>query len=256
MADYDSQLPVRSKQDVDERVLTKIQDGDNPDGANETMTVSEKKAHVRMHGKDAGGVDRETLHSEEGHVQSNGDYDAVSNTRPSSQGLIASDRAVAPDETTMNKRPTAVAGDDNKVAIDCAISDSSGNRIDENNPLAVFFSDNPGQEIESFEDSGDIAKDASDQHDYAVSVGKELRKLNVECSASGKAKFELQIETGIGTGTFQTIGVKFNSTASPNVRFELSAPKPVAAEVKVRVNKTNLDNQPMSMYSTINGVEV
>ena len=139
MADYDSQLPVRSKQDVDERVLTKIQDGDNPDGANETMTVSEKKAHVRMHGKDAGGVDRETLHSEEGHVQSNGDYDAVSNTRPSSQGLIASDRAAAPDETTMNKRPTAVAGEDDTVSLDVALRHSDGDRIDNNNPLPVYI---------------------------------------------------------------------------------------------------------------------
>jgi hypothetical protein len=256
MSDYDSQLPVRSKQDVDERVLTKIQDGDNPDGANETMTVSEKKAHVRMHGKDAGGVDRETLHSEEGHVQSNGDYDAVSNTRPSSQGLIASDRAAAPDETTMNKRPTAVAGDDDKVAIDCAISDSSGNRIDENNPLAVFFSDNPGQEVQDFDRAENVAKNATADHDYTVTAATELRKLNVEASASGKAKFELQIETAPAAGTFDTVGVKFNSTANPNVRFELSSPKPVAAGVIVKLIKTNLDNGAQDIYSTINGVEV
>lgn len=256
MADYDSQLPVRSKQDVDERVLTKIQDGDNPDGANETMTVSEKKAHVRVHGKDSDGVDQEVLLSQEGHVQSNGDYDATTNKRPSSQGLITSDRSASPDETTMNKRPTAVVGDDDKVALDCAISDSQGNRIDENNPLAVFFADNPGQEIQDFDQAVNVAKNASADHDYTVAATTELRKLNVEASASGKCKFELQIEDGVAAGTFSTIGVKFNSTANPNVRFELTAPKPVATGVIIKLVKTNLDNQQLDIYSTINGVEV
>lgn len=256
MSDYNSQLPVRSKQDVDERVLTKIQDGDNPDGANETMTVSEKKAHVRVHGKDSDGTDREALLSQEGHVQSNGDYDAATNKRPSSQGLIASDRDAAPSETTMNKRPTAVVGDDDKVALDCAISDSSGNRIDKNNPLAVFISDNPGQEIQDFDQAVSVAKDGTANHDYTVAATTELRRLNVEASASGKAKFELQIEDGVAAGTFSTIGVKFNSTANPNVRFELTAPKPVATGVIIRLIKTNLDNGAQDIYSTINGVEV
>ena len=146
--DYDSQLPVRSKDDLDERVLIKVQDGDTPGGANSTMAVSEKKAHVRIHGKDSDGTDKEALMSQEGHVQSNGKYDAASNKRPSSQGLIASDRSAAPGEATMNLRPTAVSGDDDKVAMDVALSDSQGNRIDENNPLAVYQAESPADEVD------------------------------------------------------------------------------------------------------------
>lgn len=256
MADYNSQLPVRSKDDVDERLLVKVQDGDNPSGANETMTVSEKKAHVRLHAKDSDGVDQEVLLSQEGHVQSNGDYDAATNKRPSSQGLITSDRSASPSETTMNKRTTSVVGNDDKVALDVAISDSSGNRIDENNPLAVYQTEDPGAEVVDFNEAVDLAKDASGNHDYTVTAATEFRALNVEASASGKAKFQLQIETGVGAGTFDTIGVQFNSTSNPNVKFELRKPTAVAAGVIIRVVKTNLDNQAQSIYSTINGVEV
>lgn len=257
MADYNSQLPVRSKQDADERLLIKIQDGDSPGGANETATVSEKKLHVRVHAEDSDGNDLQPLLSQEGHVQSNGDYDATNNKRPSSQGLIASDRDASPSETTMNKRPTAVVGDNDKVALDVAISDSSGNHFSDSNPLPVYITeDDPGTEITDFSEAVDIAAAASSNHDYTVTAAKNLRALNVEASASGKAKFELQIETAAAAGTFNTIGVQFNSTATPNVVFRLNKPVPVAAGVIVRLIKTNLDEQAQSIYSTINGVEV
>ncbi len=252
--DYNSQLPVRSKDDLDERVLIKIQDGDNPSGANETMTVSEKKAHVRSHGSDSDGNDQEVLLSQEGHTQSNGDYDAATNKRPSSQGLIASDRAAAPDETTMNKRPTAVAGDDDKVAMDVAISDSQGNAITEANPLPVYAAESPGDEIDDFNDADAVAKDATANHDYTVTALKTFKAIGIPCSASGKARFELQIEDGVGAGTFTGVAVGFNSTANPNLVLEYK--KSVAAGIIIRVAKTNLDNQAQSLYSQIQGVEL
>lgn len=256
MADYNSQLPVRSKQDLDERVLIKIQDGDSPGGANNSAQVSEKKLHVRAHGSDSDGNDLELLLSQEGHLLTNGDYDATNNKRPSSQGFIASDRAAAPDETTMNKRPTAVVGNDNKVALDVAISDSAGQRIDEDNPLPVFVTESLGVEVEDFNEAVDVAVSASINHDYTVTAATELRWLNIEASASGKAKFELQIETAASSGVFEVKNVKFNSTANPNVKFDLKRPKTIAAGVIVRVVKTNLDEQVQSIYSTINGVEI
>jgi hypothetical protein len=257
MADYDSQLPIRSEADgTDERVHVKIVDYSDPGGADKQVEVSEKKAHVRIHSEDSDGNDLQPLLSQEGHVQSNGDYDATNNKRPSSQGLITSDRSAAPDETTMNKRVTAVAGNDDKVAMDVAISDSSGNRFDEDNPLPVYQTEDPGDEIVDFDEAVDIAKDAVGNHDYTVTVAKQFRSLNVEASASGKAKFELQIETAPAAGTFNTIGVQFNSTANPNVKFYITKPEAVAAGVIIRVAKTNLDNQAQSLYSTINGVEV
>lgn len=256
MSDINSQLPVRSVQDVDERVLIKIQDGANPGGANETMTVSENKAHTRLFAKDSDGTDKELLLSQEGHVQSNGDYDATSNKRPSSQGLIASDRDAAPSEITMNKRPTAIVGDNDKVALDVAISDSNGNSFTKDNPLYVVPTEDPGVEIQNFNTAVAIAKNATANHDYTVTALKEFRSLNVEGSASGLAKFELQIEDGPAAGTFTTVMVKFNSTASPNVVFAHKKPIAIAAGVIIRVIKTNLDNQAQDLYSLINGVEV
>lgn len=257
MSDYNSQLPVRSKQDLDERVLIKVQDGASPGGANATLSVTENKAHVRNFGVDSDANDVQLLLSQEGHVLTNGDYDAANNKRPSSQGLIVSDRDAAPSETTMNKRPTAVAGDNNKVAIDVAISDSSGNHFSDTNPLPVYVTENdPGTEVTDFDEAVDTAAAGSTNHDYTVTAAKQFRALNVEASASGKAKFELRIETAAGAGTFTTIGVQFNSTANPNVKFELKKPVPVAAGVIIRLVKTNLDEQAQSIYSTINGVEV
>jgi hypothetical protein len=256
MSDYNSQLPVRSKQDLDERLLVKLQDGDNPSGSDATATVTEKKLHVRVHSEDSDGNDLQPLLSQEGHVQSNGDYDATTNKRPSSQGLIASDRDASPSETTMNKRPTAVVGNDDKVALDVAISDSSGNRIDEDNPLPVYVTESPGEEIEDFDEAVDVATTASANHDYVVTALKEFRWLNIEASASGKAKFELQIETAASSGVFETKNVKFNSTANPNVEFKLLRGQSIQENVTIRLVKTNLDEQAQSIYSTFNGVEI
>lgn len=253
MADYNSQLPVRSKDDADERVLIKIQDGSDPSGVDKTAEVSFNKLHTRVHGKDSDGTDREALMSQEGHVQSNGDYDATTNKRPSSQGLITSDRNATPSETTMNQRPTAVSGDNDKVAIDVAISDSDGNHFSASNPLPVYQAESPATEVEDYNEAVDVAKDASSNHDYTVSGGVSLSKIKAFGSGSGLARFELQIETGVGAGTFDTAMVKFNSTASPNVEFSYA--KEVAGGVVVRLVKTNLDNQPQSLYSQIQGSE-
>lgn len=256
MANIDSQLPVRSGQDVDERVLVKLQDGDLPGGPNSTMAITEKKAHVRSFGSDSDGADREILLSQEGHFLSNGDYDATNNKRPSSQGLIASDRDASPSETTMNKRPTAVVGESDKVALDVAISHSGGDNITAANPLPVYVAADPGDEVESYEVADSIVKNASEDHDYTVTAGTELRQLNVECSATGFALFEVKVETAPSSGTFNTVMTKFNSTAFPNVVFAWRAPKVIAAGVRVRVTKTNLDNQAQDLFSLINGIEV
>jgi hypothetical protein len=254
MADYDSQLPIRSKQDSDERVLIKIQDGTDPDGAGKTTEVSESKVHVRNHSKDSDGNDREQLLSQEGHTQSNGDYDATNNKRPSSQGLIVSDRSASPAESTMNKRPTAIAGEADSVCIDMAMHDGDGQKYDEDNPLAVYMAESPADEVEDYDEGVDIASDASSNHDYTVTALKTFKSIEAFASASGKARFELQIETGVGAGVFNTAMVKFNSTAEPNVEFKYK--KGVSAGVIVRLVRTNLDNQAQSLYSQISGLEI
>lgn len=183
MSDYNSQLPVRSKQDLDERVLIKIQSGENPEASDATALVTDKQVHTK-------------------------------------------------------------------------IFQSDGTDISEQNPLPVAPTESAGDEIEDFNESVDVPSTVSSNHDYTVSSGKSFKSLNVEASASGKARFELQVETSQASGVFETRGVKFNSTAKPNVSFCIKRPKRVSSGAIIRVVKTNLDEQAQSIYSTINGVEV
>jgi hypothetical protein len=254
MADYNGQLPIRSRDDIDEKVQVKLMDYTDPNGVDKQLEISEKKVHVRAFAKDSDGTDRQMLLSQEGHVQSNGDYDATTNKRPSSQGMIVSDRAASPDETTMNKRPTAVAGNDDKVAVDVAISDSQGNRIDQNNPLYVTLTDSPLDEIENYHVAVSVAKNASANHVYLTT--SEFRGLNAQASSAGLAKFELQVETAPASGTYQTVMVKFNSVSNPNVEFAHRFPKAIISGSNIRIIKTNLDSQATDLYSLINGQEV
>jgi hypothetical protein len=264
MSDKDTSLPIRSEDDADERVLTKIQDGDDPAGVGKTAEVSEKKLHTRVHGKDSDDADQEILLSQEGHVQSNGDYDAALNKRPSSQATILHDRkntAELPAEEDQNKRPTAVAYDngvdETVVAADVAIRDHNGVPWTEENPLPTYQAEKPSDEVEDFHDSGDIDNVTPSTHEYIVSVGKTLKNLKVFGSASGKAKWELKVETAVGSATFVTVAIGFNSTAQPNLVVPLEYKKTIAAGVKVQVVKTNRDkNDDFSVYSQVTGDEI
>ena len=261
--DIESALPIRSKQDVDERVLVKLVDAADPAGVDKQMEISEKKAHVRNFSKDSDGNDQQVLLSQEGHTQSNGDYDASLNKRPSSQGLILHDRkntAELPAEADQNKRPTAVAYDngvdETVVAQDVAIRDEDGVPYSKTNPLPVSIEESEGDEIHSyFESVSAITKNNTDTHEYIVSALKELELEQWSISASGLMKGTLRVETGVGTGIFNIVDVLFNSTANPNAIKEFKRPIKVAAGVKVQVVRLQADNQAQGMYSTINGLE-
>src|SRR5262249_31596273 len=97
---------------------------------------------------------------------------------------------------------------------------------------------------------------ASSNHDYTVTAGKTLHLTQIEASASGKAKIEVEVETGVATNTFTSYFVQFNSTADPNMSLELTNSISVAAGVRVRVVRTNKDNQAQDLYSTICGYEL
>ncbi len=188
-------------------------------------------------------------------TRGDGDYNVTDNEQPNSSGLIASDRDAAIGVATMNKRPSAVAGDENKVALDVAMSDGDGNSINQNNPLPVFLAPSPATEIEDYDKAVDVVKNGgSANHDYVT--GAEFRAINVECNSGGLASFELQVETAVASGLFTTIMRKFNSVANPTVLFAHKHPKNIIAGVTIRVVKTNLDNQDTDMDSLINGTEV
>jgi len=207
--------------------------------------------HIRSHGKDSDGTDKEMLLSQEGHSLSNGEYDVSNNKRPSSQGLIVSDRSASPNEQTMSKRPSAVSGEGDSVCLDVSLHDESGQNYTELNPLPVVQIETVGDSVDLFNESTAVAKNASANHDYTTV--SQFKNLEVECSGSGYARFELQVETGPATGVLNTIMVKFNSTAQPNLKLNYS--KLVATGLIIRVVKTNLDNQSQNLYTQITGLE-
>lgn len=258
MSDYNSSLPIRSQADgTDERVHSKLVDFADPGGADKQMEVSEKLAHVRNHGADPGGVKRQLLLSEEGFANTNGDYDAANNTRPASAGVILHDRVATPGQADQNFRPTGVASSvDNAKCVDVAIRDEAGNPFTAANPLPVTMVDSEGTEVNDHNKSVAVAPGGSVNHDYTVTALKTLKLQQIECASSGKMKVEVAVETAPASGTFNNKWVQFSSTANPNCSLHIKELISQAAGAKIRVIKTNLDNQAQDLYSTISGHEI
>lgn len=136
------------------------------------------------------------------------------------------------------------------------LKDATGTAFSVANPLPVLItSSQPGTEINDYNTAAAVAASATSNHDYTVTALTTLLLSQIEASASGKMKIEVSVETGVGTGTFTSKFVQFNSTANPNMHIELTQKITVAAGVKVRVARTNLDNQAQDVYSTICGTE-
>lgn len=141
-----------------------------------------------------------------------------------------------------------------RVAANLAVA---GANVSASNPIPVVFSADPsGDEINNYSTSAAVAAAASSNHDYTVTTGKTLLLKQIQASGSGKMKIEVQIESGVASNVFASRFVQFNSTANPNMHIELTCPISVAAGVRVRIIRTNKDNQSQDLYSTICGIEV
>lgn len=137
------------------------------------------------------------------------------------------------------------------------IRDNTGAAFSAVNPLPVTIaSAQPGAEINNYSTSTALAAAASSNHDYTVTAATTMYFSQIEASASGKLKIEVQVETGVATGVFTTRFVKFNSTAEPNISLILTQKDTVLAGVRIRVIRTNRDLQSQDVYSTISGNEV
>jgi 6,7-dimethyl-8-ribityllumazine synthase len=113
----------------------------------------------------------------------------------------------------------------------------------------------PGTAIDAYNTASAIAAGATSNHDYTVTAGKTLTLTQIEASSSGKMKIEVQIETGVATGVFNSRFVQFNSTNTPNMSIHISPTLQIAAGVRVRVIRTNRDLLAQDLYSTIGGQE-
>lgn len=254
MADYNSSLPVRSQVDADERVQVKIVDATSPT-TRQMIVDADSNAHVEIHGNDPAGVDRVVKVSEAGSMDVDGVYNASTNTQPANIGVVAAARTATPGDSDQTKRITAISSG-TVHALDISLHDEAGNPYSATNPLQVVMIESEGVEVNDYQVSSSVAAGASVDHDYTVTALKTLQLSQFHGTASGKAKFELKVETGVGTGTFLTRFVFFNSTAQPNADLTLKEHLAVAAGVRVRVSITNRDNQAQDLYSTVSGHEV
>lgn len=140
-----------------------------------------------------------------------------------------------------------------RVAANLAVAGADVTNL---NPVPVSISNlATGTHINDYKSASSIAAAGTDNHDYTVTALKTLMLGSVLSSGSGKAKMDVQVETGVATGVFTTYFTQFNSTSTPNMEVKLTDPISVAAGVRVRVVMTNRDNQSQDLYSTICGTE-
>lgn len=258
MADQNTSLPVRSQADgTDERLHVKIVDGTNSPAVNQTEVDADNNLHVEMHGNDPAGTDRVVRTSELGAVTPDGVYDVANNTKPGNVGLIAQTRDVAPGDATQTERLTSIQDAGGTVrALDISLHDEAGEAFTASNPLPVTLVDSEGSEVNDYLTSVAVAAAATVNHDYTVTAATTLKLSQIWAAASGKMKIVVSIETGVATGVFTPKFAGFNSTANPNIELPIGENISVAAGVRVRVARTNLDNQAQDLYSTISGHEI
>lgn len=253
MSDQNTALPVRTEGDLQEKIQSKLVDYIDPSLGAQIDT--DKNLHVEMHGDDPTGTDKVVKLSESGNVVLDGEYNVVTNTVPSRVGLMAHLRNATPGLAQLLQPLTAVTNGLKRL-LDVALHDENGDAFSTSNPLPVTLVDSEGEEINDYKQAIAVAKDAVDNHDYTVTALKTLKASQIIASASGKIKVEVQVENGVASGIYTTKFTQFNSTANPNVLFDIKELIQVAAGVKIRVAITNKDNAAQDVYSTISGHEI
>ena len=124
--------------------------------------------------------------------------------------------------------------------------------INSDGSINVIQQEDLGTEVVDFNTAAALASAATSNHDLVFATASKL--YQVLASASGKLKIEVQVETGAATGVFVTKAVAFNSTATPNIDINLSKYAAIPLGAKVRIIRTNKDNQSQDVYSTIVGI--
>lgn len=127
----------------------------------------------------------------------------------------------------------------------------------ETNPIYVQTVDGTvsGIEIIDYETSASVASAGSSNHDYTVTATKTLKVKQVEVSASGALKVEIQ-SGPIATLTTKMVG--FTSMANPVFKFDFQGllEVPDTSTGTFRLIRTNREGSAMDVYSTIIGTEV
>lgn len=153
--------------------------------------------------------------------------------------------------TDLDIRDLAAATD----SVSAWLKDEAGNAFSGANPLPVsIVADIEGIEVNDYNTAAAVAAAGTSNHDYTTAGAFLLRQI--EAASSGKMKIEVQVETAAASNVFNTRFVQFNSTAQTNMSITLASPIAVASGARVRVIRTNRDNQSQDLYSTISGQQV
>lgn len=255
MADIaEAGLPVKSPGNTDDKTEVQIVDGTT---VSQKATVdSDNNLHVQVHGDNPSSGDEVLRLSELGAPNPDGDYDGTNNTKPAHVGLIAHDRAATPADTDQNQRLTAKTGttDTDVHALDVSLHDENGNSFSNSNPLPVSV-DVDGTPTCDYDTASSVASAATSNHDLSVANNTTAKLCGVIGSASGRAKWELQIGDGAVSEAFSTCAVQFSTESSPSVFFDLScAPQDVvgtANTTTIRLIRTNRDDDDaQDLYSS------
>lgn len=265
MSDVKKGLPVRTQQDPDERLQTKIVDFTTP-GQGQTVDT-DGNAHVEIHGNEVGtGNDKVIVLSEEGKNMLNGVYNVATNTEPSNVGVILHARAgtsALPGAADQIRRVTAViydnGVDETVVAQDVAIRDENGIPYSKDNPLSVTVEESPGDEIHDYLQSVDVtAAGGTNQHTFVVNDGETFLLEQILADASSAFKMTLEIGDGAASEAFTTKAVRFASEVNDNADVELKRAIKVigtANGTTVRVTVENRDEEDdQCIFTTIIGV--
>lgn len=251
MSDFESALPVRTEADAHMRLQVKIVDATDP--TIQAIVDADGNVHVGTYGNNPAGANIATRLSELGATVVDGVYDVTNNSDPANVGLVAMVRNATPNDTQQTMRLTAIANGATTVrALDVALRDENGEPFTPTNPLPVTFVDAEGLEINSYLTSAAVAGGASVNHDYLTVAAFKFTQVNA--TGSGRAKIEVQIETGAATNVFTTVAVQFNSTAQPNMAITFNEAVAVISGARVRVIRTNREIlSAQDLYSTISG---
>lgn len=135
-----------------------------------------------------------------------------------------------------------------------AIKGATGNQlvVNSDGSINVVPQEDAGIETVNFNTAASIAAGATSNHDFVWAQASKL--YQVLASASGKLKVEVQVESGASTNVFNTVAVGFNSTATPNIELPFAKYVLIPAGARVRVIRTNKDNQAQDVYSTMVGI--
>ena len=122
------------------------------------------------------------------------------------------------------------------------------------NPVPVTItSASSGTPIQQYLTSAALAAGSSVTLTYTVPATHTFSFERVWASASGKIK--IQVQTG-ASGSPVNMMVGFNSTATPNIDFTVTAPPTLTAAQVVNVIITNEDKAAFDVYATVEGVQI